>query len=309
MEMHHLEYFYEIAQCESLTKAARKLHISQPSLSRCLHSLEEELGAPLFDRVGRNIVLNNTGRFVLQRSVGILRSINAIKRDVEQFIYDENLSVDLYTPVPMGDVDKIIIGFKKEYPMVRLRIASWPSESLKDIQPTITFFASPILHNEPNYLLIGEEDVVIAASHQNPLSKLKSINLADLSDKQFVSVLSDSPFFSIASHMFLQAGYKPEIVAEDQDYNRVMTYVANDFGIAIAPSITWYGKWRKSIAAIPINDVKRKRYLYLKWPENSIMNWATLRFRDYIINHFNTEYGFSCSVQEKKEPSSNDTHQ
>ena len=297
MELHQLKYFYVIAQCESLTKAARKLHISQPSLSRCLHSLESELGTPLFDRVGRNIVLNETGRFVLDKAIGVINSVNDIKQETEKFIHDENLSVDLYTPVPMGDVESIIIGFKQQYPDIRLRIASWHSESLKNVRPTITFFASPIVHNEPNYLLLGEEDIIVAASNRNPLSDLDSVNLADLSHQKFISVLSDSPFYSIATHMFLQAGFKPHIVAEDKDSNRLMAYVANDFGIAIAPRITWFGKWNKSVSAIPINDVKRKRYLYLKWPEDGIMNWATLRFRDYIIDHFNSEYGFTCSCK------------
>ena len=48
--------------------------------------------------------------------------------------------------------------------------------------------------------------------------------------------------------------------------------------------------------AFPSSDIHRKRYLYLKWPENTVMNAATLRFREYLINHFNTEYGFTCKL-------------
>lgn len=85
MEMQQLQNFYVIAQCESLTKAAQRLHTSQPSLSRSLHSLEDELGAPLFDRVGRNIVLNDTGRFALTKVLNVLNSAESIKLDVSEF--------------------------------------------------------------------------------------------------------------------------------------------------------------------------------------------------------------------------------
>lgn len=78
-----------------------------------------------------------------------------------------------------------------------------------------------------------------------------------------------------------------------------MSYVAHDFGIALSPSITWVGKWSDQIATIPLSDIHRKRYLYLKWPENSVMGWATLRFRDYVVKHFNEKYGFTCGVTQE----------
>lgn len=238
MEMQQLQNFYVIAQCESLTKAAQRLHTSQPSLSRSLHSLEDELGAPLFDRVGRNIVLNDTGRFALTKVLNVLNSAESIKLDVSEFIQSKNFSVDIYSPVPMGCFEEIIIGFKEEYPNVRLRMASWHSEKLKNVQPDITFFASPHTHKEHNYLLLGEEEVCVAVAKTNPLAKYESIPLIALSNAAFVSTLFDSPFYKIISEMFNQAGFEPNTVIEDQDYNRVMSFVAHDFGIALAPSIT-----------------------------------------------------------------------
>lgn len=139
MEMQQLQNFYVIAQCESLTKAAQRLHTSQPSLSRSLHSLEDELGAPLFDRVGRNIVLNDTGRFALTKVLNVLNSAESIKLDVSEFIQSKNFSVDIYSPVPMGCFEEIIIGFKEEYPNVRLRMASWHSENSRMFNLTSLF--------------------------------------------------------------------------------------------------------------------------------------------------------------------------
>ena len=295
MEIQQLKEFAVIAQCESLTKAAKKLHTSQPSLSRSLRALEDELGTTLFNRVGRTIVLNDAGRFALTRAQAVLNSAETIKRDIDQFVRDESLSVDIYAPFPMGDIEDLIIGFKQRYPSIRIRMGSQPDERLSSMTPSITFFATSIIHTEKNYLLLGEEDIVLACARTNPLAECASVELASLADQPFVRLLPGS-LEELTSHMFVEAGFKPHTVAEDNDYNRVLTYVANDFGLTLAPSVTWFGRWKHAVAQVPLSDVHARRYLYIKWPDNTVMNWATLRFRSYLVSYFNEHYGFTCFI-------------
>lgn len=295
MEIQQLEYFKVIAECGSLTKAAQKLHTSQPSLSRSLRSLEDELGTPLFDRVGRNIVLNSAGRIALDRCMNVLNSTKAVKQDVERFVREKNLSVDVYSPVPMGPAGDILTGFKKKHPDIRVRMATFPSNYLKEYTPDITFFASPIVHKEPNYLFLGEEDIQLACAENSPYAKMSSVRLADLADERFVRILP-STLYDITSHMFIEAGFEPKTVMEIQEYSYVLAYVANGVGLTIAPAITWFGMYSKGVVSVPFSDVHRKRYLYLKWPENAIPNWATLRFRDYMVDYYNQHYGFNAHI-------------
>ena len=298
MELQQLEYFSVIAECENLTKAAQRLHVSQPSLSRSLHALEDELGTMLFDRIGRNIVLNDAGRMALERALVVLDSTDTIKRDVEAFIHEKNLGVNFYTPVPMGDNESVLIGFKRMYPDVHLRVGSYNttySDRLKMFRPDITFFASPLVHKEPNYLLLGEEEIKLAVSEKNPLAQKPSVALRDLANEQFVSLLPGT-LYDIVESMYLEAGFKPNVVIEEQDFQRILAYVGEDFGITLAPAITWFGKRKTNVITVPLSDIHRTRYLYLKWPENTVMNSATLRFREYLVNHFNREYGFNCHL-------------
>lgn len=295
MELQQLKYFCTIAECENLTKAAQKLHVSQPSLSRSLHALEDELGTPLFDRVGRNIVLNNAGRVALNRILAVLDSADSVQREVDEFIHDRNHTVNVYAPVPMGYTDEIITTFKDQHPDIHLRVGSKSSNLLENIKPDITFFASPIVHREPNYLLLGEEDIVLAVSKKNPLAKRSSVALSSLSNERWIAVLG-SRYSEIVSHMFLEAGFRPNIIIEDQEADRMLGYVARDMGVTLAPAITWFGDRNDTVAALHLNDVHRKRYLYLKWPENTVMSWATLRFREHVVEHFNSRYGFECHI-------------
>jgi LysR family transcriptional activator of glutamate synthase operon len=295
MEIQQMEYFCAIAQFENLTKAAQKLHVSQPSLSRSLHALETELGAPLFDRIGRNIVLNDTGRVAYEKMRVALNSTEAVRQEVQRFVFEQNHSIDIFSPVPMGDNEKIIMNFKRKHPDIHIRYGSDPSERLRNIQPDITFFASPLIHSEENYLKLGEEDILLAVSRDNPLAKRESVRLADLSDEPFVRVLP-STLYDITTHMFLEAGFEPKTIIEDQNYTRVLAYVASDFGITLAPAITWFGPHKEDVVLLPLTDVHRKRYLYLKWPANKEMNQATESFRAYLVQYFHDTYGFSCHL-------------
>lgn len=82
MELQQLKYFQVVARLEHMTKAAEELHITQPSLSITIARLEEALGAPLFDRFGRNIKLNEFGQLFLKRVERIFRELEEGKREV-----------------------------------------------------------------------------------------------------------------------------------------------------------------------------------------------------------------------------------
>lgn len=82
MDITALEYFKRIAECGSLTKAARQLHITQPAMSTMLKKLEEELGVELFDRSPNRIYLNKAGEIALIHVNTILRNVEQMKADV-----------------------------------------------------------------------------------------------------------------------------------------------------------------------------------------------------------------------------------
>src|SRR3712207_2130342 len=84
MELHHLRYFEAVARHGHMTRAAHELHIAQPSLSKQIRVLEDELGVALFDRVGRRIELTQAGEMLLPYARRILRDIAEARATVEQ---------------------------------------------------------------------------------------------------------------------------------------------------------------------------------------------------------------------------------
>ncbi len=82
MELHQLRYFCAIADTGSFSRAAQQSHVSQPSLSQQIGKLEDELGARLFDRLGRSVRLTELGRAFLPRARTVLRDLEAARSDV-----------------------------------------------------------------------------------------------------------------------------------------------------------------------------------------------------------------------------------
>src|SRR5256714_13442418 len=82
MEIHQLRYFCALAETGSFSRAAEQSHVSQPSLSQQILKLEDELGARLFDRLGRSVRLTELGKTFLPRAHAVLRELEAAKGDV-----------------------------------------------------------------------------------------------------------------------------------------------------------------------------------------------------------------------------------
>lgn len=291
MKLQQLKEFCVIAQCESLTKAAKVLHTSQPSLSRNLRMLEEELNAELFTRTGRNIVLNDAGRFALERISPALTNLEGVKRDIDKFVYDGSRSVDVFAPEPIPGLEEVIADFCERYPSIKLRVSSQKIDRLKSTCPNITIISSPIRREEGNYLLLGEEPFSLMVSKDSHLATKESVKLEQLSREPFILPLQGT-LSETTAHMLQDAGITPSVVLEDNDRMRIMSYVAKGIGVTLAPAKTWIQGWQDRVIALPLSNATAKRYLYLKWPEGSLMNWAAMKFRDCVVKHLNETCGF-----------------
>src|SRR2546425_13132227 len=84
MELHQLRYFCAVADMGSFSRAAEQSHVSQPSLSQQIMKLEDELGARLFDRLGRSVRLTDVGKTFLPRARAVLRELEAARGDVAE---------------------------------------------------------------------------------------------------------------------------------------------------------------------------------------------------------------------------------
>ncbi len=133
MELRVLRYFYTVAREENITRAAQLLHVTQPTLSRQLMGLEEELGTVLFHRSSHRIVLTEDGMLLKRRAQELLELADKTQRE---FKSREELSGEIAIgcgeTCNMAYLSDLMVSFRDEHPLVQFRVYSATADEVKD---------------------------------------------------------------------------------------------------------------------------------------------------------------------------------
>ena len=189
MELRVLRYFLTVAREQSFTRAASRLHITQPTLSRQLAALEEELGTVLFDRGGRHITLTDEGLLLKRRALEILDLEDKI---LEEFHSDES-EIEGIIHIGCGEFVAVeILGqYKKQYPLVQITLHTGTADTIlsKMNQGLIDLglFMEPVNTEELEYIRIRESDQWVTGMRpEDPLAEKEFITKEDLMGKPLI---------------------------------------------------------------------------------------------------------------------------
>lgn len=200
MELRQLRYFLEIARLEHLTQAARALSVTQSTLSHQLRQLEDELGTPLFDRVGRQLHLTQAGHLFATFASRALRDIKDGQLALKSLTDLESgeLRVGVITTYTNSLLPQAIATFTQRYPGIRLFVEDLPATRIAhrvqngtlDLGLAFTVADLPDLITEPLF----SERLVLLVRNDHPLAQRSSVQGRDLAklhivlqSKQFAS--------------------------------------------------------------------------------------------------------------------------
>ena len=187
MELRVLKYFLTIAREESINRAAEVLHVSQPTVSRQIHELEEQLGKELFLRGNRRIVLTNDGRLLRKRAEEILSLVDKTEQEIMH--QDEELTGDIY--IASGESEAFSVFSRaaarlhREHPLVRFHISSGDMEDIADrLEKGLIDFAGVYYQPDPSlYEAIGTnfyDRFGVVMREDDPLAQKSGITPEDL---------------------------------------------------------------------------------------------------------------------------------
>lgn len=187
MELRVLRYFLTLAKEQSFTKAAEQLHITQPTLSRQLAALEEELGTTLFNRGSHSVTLTDQGLLLKRRALEIIDLEDKI---VEEFTENEGVIEGVIT-IGCGEfaavevLAQIIKGYKAKYPMVQIAIHTGTADTIMEMMNKglvdIGLFLEPVSTEGLDYIRIRESDQwVVGMKPEDALVEKEYITKEDL---------------------------------------------------------------------------------------------------------------------------------
>jgi LysR family transcriptional regulator, nitrogen assimilation regulatory protein len=189
MNLRQLQYFVEVSDLESVTKAADRLRVAQPALTRHMRKLERELGVQLFARSGRGIVLTNAGAFFRERVRSVLRELDRAQFEVQALSRSPGGRIDFGMPLSISQaLTRILVQrVQHELPEVSLRIIDgwtgfiieWLLRGRLDLGVIYDHtLKSDVLRTEP---LATEEHLLVCAPG-DPLSEREHISLAEMAE-------------------------------------------------------------------------------------------------------------------------------
>ena len=268
MELYQLQCFYEAAQAQSITKAAAKMQITQPALSKTINRLEEDLGVKLFDRRAKTITLNEYGQAVLEKAAVIFAAMDDIRLNIEDIRSGSVGEVKIGSTLTseetgwlldcvrdfMLENPKAVVTQHQMDPKTLLRAVT---DNEVDIAIGGEFLAVP----ELEWTELYTQRVGIAVQEGSPLSRRKSVSVAELGEETFLCNNSNADMEMLTWNICERAGFTPTVSLTSNYSNLIGEMVSRGRGITIIPVPLFDEKnegnpmdWARKIAMVPLEE-------------------------------------------------------
>jgi LysR family hydrogen peroxide-inducible transcriptional activator len=243
MELHQLRYFCAVAETGSFSRAAEQSHVSQPSLSQQIMKLEDELGARLFDRLGRSVRLTDLGKTFLPRALGVLRELEAARGDVveQKDSVSGSVVVGVIPTVAPYFLPPQLTAFSRKFPQSHLTVVEEITpvllERLRAGTIDVAILALPIRGHEFDVSALLTERLFAALPQKHKLASRRSLSLKDLRAEPFLLLRDGHCFRDTAVAACDRARLHPQIVFESGQFSSLLSMVGAGMGVSIVPEM------------------------------------------------------------------------
>lgn len=260
MELRHLRYFCAVAQELNFTRAAKKLFIAQPPLTRQIKNLEAELGTELFDRQARGLALTAAGHYFYAQAINILQQVDQAKSNVEQIAKDGRtlLNIGFVPSVFYGPLPEVIQKVEKEG-NVKLTLTELKTQeqiaALQTGEIDIGFGRLIIEDANVKQDVLYRESICVAVSENHVLTAKNSVSLEDLVAHPMVLYPSGKAMnlAEIFQGFFLSNGLQVNIIQQVGDLQTALALVGVNVGFTLVPELVTLQQ-RDGICFLPLSD-------------------------------------------------------
>jgi len=243
LELRHIRYFLTLAEELNFSRAAERLHMAQPPLSRQIRELEEELGTKLFNRTNRRVELTAAGRVFLEKSSQILQQLENASIATRM----TSLGTDGQITIGFTGTIQVLVPFLQQYNekfpnvgiVLQLMSTSDQIKSLHEKRIDIGFISVPIFSHLLNVQPIFRSHFKAALPEKHPLALKKSpLYIQELSKEPFIMTprTVGEYYYDTFINIFQQAGFTPKIKTFAHDIQTCLTLVSSGMGVTLTPA-------------------------------------------------------------------------
>jgi len=285
MELLRLRYFAALAETENLTQTANDLHISPSSLSLTIAKLEKELGTELFDRSGRKLALNETGKEFLYH---IQNSLTELDLAISKAKHKDTVSIIMGLPsawsAPLSEFLKLKPGIHVSNRTVRRsslerELAEGDYDFWLNRSETEQY--SALLHTQR----LSSPSLFLAVPETSELARKSSVTFDDIKDENFIFPFSTYSLYDTYIQLCQEKNFEPKIVSNCSFFVR-MKMVSTGLGVTFVDGDTTDFDLFKHVVFLPISDAPALPARYICWRKDKKLTPAAQEFLKFITVYY-----------------------
>ncbi len=296
MESRQLRYFIEVARQLSFSAAAEKLNVTQPTLSKMVKNLEEELDILLFDRSTKHMKLTDAGEIAFEEAQQIIGKMDNLSENLTDMMKIKKGKIKVGLPPVIGSLffPKLIRDFRHYYPNIYIGLEEEGAKKVEKMieEGSIDFGFSVLPINEEkldSYPFVKSKlKLIVPADH--PLANEESVPLIKLKNELFLSMQEDFAVQNRILEHCIKAGFNPRVIYESSQWDFISEMVANGQGVAIFPEPLCRKLDSSMIKTISITEPEISWNLAVIWKKNKYLSYATRELLQYIKSNFPDKY-------------------
>jgi DNA-binding transcriptional LysR family regulator len=292
MDVRHLTYFIEVARNRSFTKAARALHITQPSISKMIKILEDELGTTLFYRSAKQIELTDAGKAVLHQSQQIVTSFQNLTSELADVINLKKGTLVIGLPPMVGAsfFPKIIADFTNIYPQISLSLIEVGSkkveDGIEDGSLDIGMVALPVNENTFEMFPFVKEPLMLIVHPDHELAQQENVDLSQLKNENFILFREDFTLHDRIINRCIQSGFDPKVICESSQWDFISEMVAIKLGIALLPRTICEDLDATRIKSVSLAEPMIPWHLGIIWKKDRYLSFAAREWLKFTSERF-----------------------
>ncbi|MFT6336070.1 MAG: DNA-binding transcriptional LysR family regulator [Saprospiraceae bacterium] len=272
LELRHIKYFLAVAEELHFRKAADRLFISQPGLSRQIKQMETELGIQLFERHNRKVALTQAGVYLRDEYQSITKSLNKVQNHAQLLHKGQEgeLKIGYIGSAMHKIIPSFLLDIKKKYPNIHVNLQEMDNQvqttGILDQDIDIGFVRMDRVPRGVEIQPIYEETFSLVLPKKHSINKSNFKGLSQLKDEPFIMFDSSySPsYYEKVMQIFDEAGFVPIISHKSVKANTIYRLIENNLGAAIVPTSLQQG-YDLDIQFIELTTIEHRTTLQMVW--------------------------------------------
>lgn len=243
MDIRQLTCFVEVAKHKSFTKASQTMHVTQPSLSKMVKNLEEDLDVILFDRSSRKVRLTDAGEVVFLQAQKIIYSLD----DLSASLYDVmnlnkgKIKIGLPPVISTLFFPTIIAEFQKQYPDVSIMLAEDGAKTVEkkvaEGEVDLGFVMLPVDEEKYDVMPFVNQEIKLLVHESHPLAHLEKVDLIELKNDPFLLLSKEFTLNGRTIDFCISEGFTPKIAYESSQWDFIVGMVEKNLGVTLMPEL------------------------------------------------------------------------